>query len=302
MHAMILAAGLGTRLRPLTDELPKPAVPVLNRPLAAQSIEHLVRVGAQSITFNTHHLAERLRASLERHVPAHVRGRFVHEPKILGTAGGIKNAWIAAGRPETWVVVNGDVLFEADIAGALQAHRDQDALATMVLRADANADRFGAIEIDTRSRVRRLLGAPATTEPLRKLMFTGVHVLSARALASLPDEGCVVRQGYRHWIDAGETVVGFEDAATWLELGTPIDYASAQLAMLQASVGENASLIDASARIGEGARVQRSVIGAGCEVGAGVTLDGVILWPGARASGDMRDAIVTTAGQVVRWR
>jgi len=308
MHAMVLAAGLGTRLRPLTDELPKPAVPVLNRPLVATTLAHLARAGAQSITLNTHHLPEQLRAALEPHAPPGVALRFVHEPEILGTGGGIRNAWRAAGAPDQFVVMNGDVLFEPDLAAALTLHRDAKAVATMVLRSVADADRYGAIEIDHAGRVRRLLGLPPDADGLRKFMFTGVHVLSRRALESLPERGCVVRQGYRRWLDEGDVVAGYVDASQWLELGTPTDYATAQLDLLVQGAsqrglpsGADCSLIDPSAAIDPRATIRTSVIGAGCRVSGAVTLERVILWPGARVDRDLHDTIVTSGDTVVTW-
>lgn len=305
MHAMVLAAGLGTRLRPLTDELPKPAVPVLNRPLATATIEHLARSGAESVTFNTHHLADELRASLEPQVPGGVIARFVHEPVILGTGGGIRNAWLAAGQPDPFVVMNGDVLFAPDLVEALKRHVQLDAIATMVLRTVEDPERYGAVEIDSDARVRRLLGAPGDGAGLRKLMFSGAHILSARAVASLPEQGCVVRQGYRKWIDSGEVVAGFVDDTSWLELGTPNDYATAQLELLRSHAGLSGtrpgSLIDPTAAVDQAASLHNCVVGAGCQVIGAVSLQRVIAWPGARIDRDLSDVIVTSAGRQVAW-
>src|SRR5438270_13996922 len=105
MRAMLVAAGLGTRLDPLTRELPKPALPVANRPVAWFALDHLTRHGVRDFVVNTHHLADRLRTEVERCCPAGARLRFVHEPNILGTGGGVRNAW----RPqdgEDFLVVN----------------------------------------------------------------------------------------------------------------------------------------------------------------------------------------------------
>lgn len=301
----MLAAGLGTRLRPLTDELPKPAVPVLNRPLAAFALEHLARSGIDTIALNTHHLHTRLREVLEPAVPVGVRSVFVHEPEILGTGGGIKNVWRALGEPDPFVVMNGDVLFEPNLEAAFKLHQELGAIATMVLRSAPDADRYGAVETDPHGQVRRLLGVPQEAAGLRKTMFTGVHLLSARAIESLPERGCVVRQGYRAWLDAGQVIAGFVDESLWLELGTPADYAAAQFAALQGAgwpvtgINRDASLIDGRASIDPRACLRGCVIGAGCVVEGAVTLDGVIAWPGARVDYDATNLIVTHAGQRV---
>jgi NDP-sugar pyrophosphorylase family protein len=229
---------------------------------------------------------------------------FVHEPEILGTGGGIRQVWRALGEPDPLLVMNGDVLFEPDLIEALRQHIAHDAVATMVLREVPDADRYGAIEIDAGARVRRLLGAPDAQGPLRKLMFSGVHVLSARAVASLPERGCVIRQGYRAWIDAGLVVAGFVDAAPWLELGTPADYAEAQLgllARLDSGTTGHRSLVHAAAQIDAEAHVAHSIVGADSRVDGPRRLERVIVWPGAHVTGDLRDAIVTTSGRVVSW-
>lgn len=309
LHGMILAAGLGTRLRPLSDELPKPAVPVLNRPLAAFALDHLARSGVRTIGLNTHHLASRLRATVEPHVPAFVRSLFTVEDEILGTGGGIRATWRALGEPDPFIVMNGDVLFEPDLAGALELHATSGASATMVLRTSPKVDSYGSVEIDDAGRVRRLLGHPAGEGELRKFMFTGVHILTARAIHSLPERGCVVRQGYRLWLDRGDVIAGFVDESRWLDLGTVADYAQAQLDLLEdgwplpgglTTTAEG--LLDPSANIQQGARLQHCIVGAGARIAGGVELTRVIAWPGAVIEHDLADSIVTTEGQHVTWR
>jgi len=310
LHGMILAAGLGTRLRPLSDELPKPAVPVLNRPLAAFALDHLATSGVGTVGLNTHHLASRLRATVEPHVPPDMRSLFTVEDEILGTGGGIRATWHALGEPDPFIVMNGDVLFEPDLARALRLHKASGAAATMVLRSSPKAEAYGSVEIDSAGRVRRLLGLPAgDVGSLRKLMFTGVHIVSGRAIHSLPERGCVVRQGYRTWLDHGDVIAGMVDDSRWLDLGTVADYAQAQLDLLidgQPLPGKlNATaegLLDPSARIDQGARLQHCVVGSGARIAAGIELTRVIAWPGAVIEHDLTDTIVTTEGQHVTWR
>jgi mannose-1-phosphate guanylyltransferase len=293
---MIFAAGLGTRLRPLTDLLPKPVLPLFHRPLCARAIDVLRDAGATDVVLNTHHLAEHVARELEG------EGRGVelvlsHEPRLLGTGGGVKSAVAAQsralGRPiagdEPFVAFNGDVLFAPDLERAIALHRSLGAIATMILREDPEAQRFGAIEIDAGARVRRLLGAPAYGGPLRTLMFTGVHVLSARAIADLPDEGCIVRHGYRRWLDRGEIVAGHVEGAAWRDLGTPREYLAANLELLAADPGRG---IAPGAATGDGAQVRGSVIGVGAIVDPGVTLERCVVWPGTRASESASDAVL----------
>lgn len=302
MLGMVFAAGLGTRLRPLTDAVPKPAVPLLNRPLASYSLERLAALGIARIAINTHHLGEVAMRELSRHLPAGVDVTFVHEPALLGTGGGLRNAWGRLGG-EPIVVMNGDILFWPDLEGALALHRRLDAIATVVLRPDPRARELGALEIDGEGRVRRLLGAPDFGGPLRELMFTGVHVLSPRAFADLPERGCIIRTSYRRWVDEGEVVGGFVDESPFRDLGTPAEYLRANLDLLRGAlrwpgVAPRGVLVHESARVGEGARLSEVVVGEGARIEAGVSLERVVVWPGTHVAGDARDAVLAPHARV----
>ncbi|MCZ7684817.1 MAG: NDP-sugar synthase [Sandaracinaceae bacterium] len=304
MLGMVFAAGLGTRLRPLTDALPKPAVPLLNRPLASYSLERLAALGITRVAVNTHHLGEEVRAALSRHVPRGLEVRFVHEPELLGTGGGLRNGWEALGAGEPIVVMNGDILFWPDLEGALALHEELDAVATVVLRPDARARQLGALGVDGAGRVRQLLGRPEASAPLRELMFTGVHVLSARALADLPERGCIIRTSYRRWVDEGETVGGFVDEGAWRDLGTPAEYLRASLDLLRGELRwpglappPGGVLVGQGAEV-EGASLSEVVVGEGARVAPGVRLERAVVWPGTQVLEGASDAILAPHARV----
>lgn len=301
---MVLAAGLGTRLRPLTDELPKPAVPVGNVPLVRFTLDAVAGAGGTLAVVNAHHLPDRLEAVLSEQCPPGLSVRVSRETELLGTGGGIRRAgsMLLEDDPELVVVLNSDILFAPDIAGAIATHRRLGAMATMVLRPDPEARRFGAIEIDGAGRVRRMLGRPEAVDdgPLGVHMFTGVHVLSPRAFADLPLDGCIIRHAYRRWVDGGAVVAGHVDETPWRDLGTLRAYLEANADMaagrlrwsgLPAPTGT--SLVDPGAAVAEGARLHESVVGRGARVAAGVELHRVVVWPGAEVRTSLRDAIVT---------
>lgn len=298
---MMLAAGLGTRLRPLTDERPKPVVPVANRPLAWFTLDHLRRFGIAEVAVNTHHLGEIVAARLRAEGPRGLDLRFFPETELLGTGGGIRNAarhLAEAGR--TVLVMNSDILFGPDLTGALALHRRLGAVATMVLRPHPDPDRLGSVEIDAEGRVRRLLGAPAASPtPLTKWMFTGVHVLSPEAFADLPSAGCVIRTAYRRWIDGGAVVGGWVDRSPWRDLGTPtaylaanLDLATGRLAWPGLGPGAGAA-IHPTARIAPSADVRESVVGAGAVVRDGVRLRRAVVWDGASVEASGREVVIT---------
>jgi mannose-1-phosphate guanylyltransferase len=293
MRAMLLAAGLGARLRPLTDRLPKPAVPLMNRPLATFAIEHLLRAGVDRLAVNAHHLASEVETLVANALPTHVNRAVSIETELLGTGGGIARALAAleaASAPmrddEAVFVMNADVLFAPELDRALALHRASDAFATMVVRRDPRAQSLGPVDIDAGSRVRRLLGAPVLEDTaLDTMMFTGVHVLSARAVRDLPERGCVIRQGYRRWIDRGETVMGFVEGSPFRDLGSPREYLAAHLDLLRGVVRwpgivPGASLVHPSARV-DGAILDECVIGPGAYVARGVRLARAVVWPSA---------------------
>lgn len=287
---MVFAAGLGTRLRPLTDVLPKPVVPLMNRPLASFALERLAAAGVTRCVLNTHHLAEEVPRALEGHGPRGMELVFSHEPELLGTGGGLRAALERLGPTDQPILVmNGDILFWPDLEGAIAHHRSVGAFATMVLRRDPRAARFGAIETDARGCVRRILGRPEHVDaPLRTQMFTGVHVLSPEVVAALPETGCVIRRGYERWLADGRTLGGFVDDAPWRDLGTPAEYLSAHLDLLDGTLSWP-SVHPAGGDV---------VLGPGARVDPGVTLRRVVVWPGTRVTEDATDAILAPHARV----
>lgn len=310
MRAMILAAGLGTRLRPLTEELPKPLVPVLGRPLIEHTIRLLRSFGITQIAVNLHHLPEAIPAALGDGAALGVALSYVvEEGRIRGTGGGIRGARHLLDDGETFVVVNGDVLLQPDLGAALALHRRLGAAATLVLREDPRAAAFGALEVDAGGRVRRLLGRPeqvaADAGPLRTAMFTGVHLLEPSLLERLPEEGCIVRQLYRPMIDAGEVVGGYVDGGPWVELGTPADYLDACCALLDGAlrIGHlpppppGGVLVEPGAEVPDPSLLEPPVaIGAGARVLARTARS--VVWPGAVVRDAVEDAVVTPRGVV----
>jgi mannose-1-phosphate guanylyltransferase len=313
MLGMVFAAGLGTRLRPLTERLPKPVVPLVNRPLASFSLERLAAAGVTDCAVNTHHLADEVPRALEGHAPEAMRVRFVREETLLGTGGGLRNGLrtlvdaVGVDDDSLFLVMNGDIFFWPDLEGAIALHRRLDAVATVVLRPDPRARQLGALEVDADGRVRRLLGRPeeVAAGPLEEHMFTGVHVLSPRALSDLPEEGCVIRRAYRRWIDTGAVVGGFVDGGAWRDLGTPAEYLRAHLDLLDGALRwpgfeppPDGVLRGAGATVGEGARLSRVVLGPGARVAPGVSLERAVVWPGTTVTESARDAILAPHARV----
>lgn len=229
MRAMILAAGFGTRLRPLTDTLPKPLLPIAGRPLIVWNLLLLKRHGIKEVVINLHHLGHLIEQELGDGSGLGVRITYSHESTILGTGGGLKQAEAFLGN-EAFLVLNGDTLLDLDVTELTRWHHEGHALATMVLREDPEAARWGLVEVDRSQRVLRINGRGLTrTSSTLPRMFAGVHVIHPRLLHEVPAgrESSII-EAYVREIERGATVLGFTMAGYWSDIGTPERYAQAQ--------------------------------------------------------------------------
>lgn len=285
MKAMILAAGLGSRLRPLTLERPKPGVPFGLRPLICHALDTVCELGVHTIVVNTHHLGDQLPRLVSPHISLPVQ--YVHEEELLGTGGAIRNARELLAGDEPIVVMNSDIVYRPKLRRALDLHQSSGALATMVLRPDPQAIKFGSVEIDDAGRVRRLLGKPERDGEFRTFMFTGVHILSPSVFDDLPTNGCIIRHSYRRWIDQDDVVCGVVDESPWADVGTIARYFDTHMQLTQ-----NGSLIAHDARIDDGATIDSCVIGSRSQIGPHV-LRRCVIWPGARVDRDLENCILT---------
>ncbi|MFP2934079.1 NDP-sugar synthase, partial [Pyxidicoccus sp. 3LG] len=238
MKAMVLCAGLGTRLRPLTERWPKPAMPLLGQPLLRYHLAVLKAAGVTAVGINTHHLpdtmAEVARAECERvKLPLHV----VHEPVIQGTGGGIRGLRdFLSG--DDFIVFNGDILYPVDLRPVVAMHRASGAVATMVLQPMPESEKYAAVEMDAAGRVRRIASHGPGGEGLSPWHFTGVHVMSPRIFDFMSKEGPedINREVYVRAMEAGQTVRGVRVDGYWSDLGTPSRYLATVLDVLAGRV------------------------------------------------------------------
>lgn len=307
-RAMLVTAGFGTRLAPLTDLLPKPAVPVGNRPTAFYALDHLARAGVREVVLNTHHLARELEDAVRASAPSVLRLSFVHEPEILGTGGGVKNAWQPQA-DETFVVMNGKLLFAPDLAAAAAQHAASGAFATMIVKWVDDTDATGVVHVDADLRVRVVPNSSATPQGFtRRCMYTGVSLLSAAAHAQLPERGCLIRDGYARWIDRGARVLAYADTAAFRDVGMShqhyleanIALASGQLRWPGIEPVPALGLCDASASLGADVQLQHCVVGARAVLAAGTQLERCVVWPGAAVSGVHRAAVFLPDGRRIQ--
>jgi NDP-sugar pyrophosphorylase family protein len=226
---MILAAGLGTRLRPLTNTIPKPLLPVGGTPLIVWNLLLLRRHGIREVIVNLHHLGHLIEKELGDGSTWGMQIIYSQEPTILGTGGGLKQAEeFFAGEP--FLVMNGDTLCELNVADLCRFHERRNPLATMVVREDPDVDRWGALELDADQRIIRINGRGRPShEPVVKRMFAGVHVIHPRLLRTVPvGRQSSIIDAYVGEIEQGESVYGYRLHGYWSDVGTSQRYAEAQ--------------------------------------------------------------------------
>ncbi len=227
MKAMILSAGLGTRLRPLTLSTPKALLLVANRPMIHYSLLLLKASGIEEVTINLHHLGELMQKELGDGKRFGIRIRYSREDEILGTGGGIKK--VSQQFPgEPLLVINSDVLIDLSLKKVIQHHQRKKGIATMVVRRRDPGSEFSPVEVGKGGRIVSI--GKEVPHPSSLVMYTGVQVIEPKLLAYLPDLGpsCIIRQGYIPALAAGEKIYSHPYDGYWNDLGTMERYRQAE--------------------------------------------------------------------------
>ncbi|HKY38296.1 MAG TPA: sugar phosphate nucleotidyltransferase [Polyangiaceae bacterium] len=287
--ALILAAGFGTRLHPLTLELPKPVVPVGDRPLLAHVAEACHLAGAERLVANAHHEHQKLCAIINE---LKLGVEVVVEPELRGTAGGVAGARRLLGEGPV-LVWNGDILAEPPAARLLAEARDPRA---QVLAVSPRRLGEGSVGLDEEGRVVRLRGRIFGRE-IRSGDYIGVMALGANVVAALPPRGCLIGDVALRALERGQRVSAVESAGAWSDLGDLAAYVEANFRWLD-QAGRTVWLAPGS-RVGPEVRLERSLIGDRVEVGGSGLVREVIAWPGARFSAPLSFAVVLGSGRVV---
>jgi len=301
MKAMVLAAGLGLRMRPLTTLRAKPVLPVLNRPLLHWTLDLLRRHGVTDVVVNLHHLPATVRRAVGDGRACGLRVSYSYEREILGTGGGPRRVRRFFG-DEPFLLVNGDVLFDFDLSDLVRRHVASGARVTLALKAHRKAAAYGGIVTGPGGFIRALAGLPRRV-PGRPLLFTGVHVVDPELLDRLPPgPSDSVRDLYAPMVAEGERLLGVRVSGAWYDFGSPSLYLASQLSMMSSGFrgAGRARLVHRGARIHPRARVTRSVVGAGAVVGEGAVVSGSVLWEGVEVGRGARvnGSILVTGAHV----
>jgi mannose-1-phosphate guanylyltransferase len=283
LPAMLLAAGLGTRLRPLTDQRAKALVPVGDHPVLAHILDCVREAGVDRIVVNAHHRADDVQDFVRR------EGRGVtvsEERELLGTAGGVARAkeWLGAGDVVVW---NADILAGIDVRSLVRAHSTSAAEATLVVRSLAAGE--GNVGVDGAGRIVRLRRERVADE-VQGGEFVPVHVLGGALRQTLPERGCLIGDVYIPALRAGATLRAFTHEGSWHDVGSLESYLAANLAWLDAR--RLASWVGDNAQVARTVALDRTVVGGGASASGTGTLTRCVLWPGSAATAPLADAVV----------
>lgn len=280
MKALLLAGGFGTRLRPLTLTRPKPLLPVYNRPHIAHVFDLLQRHGVDEAVLLTSYLA-----STFDYLVDEARGRGMtlevsQEEEPLGTAGALKHAEALTGG-ETFLVLNGDVLTDADVGALLRFHREREAEATILLTPVEDPSIYGVVPTGEDGRVTSFVEKPPPGTAPTNLINAGVYVLEPSVLARVPrgEPWSIERATFPELVEDGGRLFALASESYWIDIGTPEKYLQANLDALGGRVALEGVPV-ADSRVAADARVSCSCLGAGVTVEAGAGVADSVLLPG----------------------
>jgi NDP-sugar pyrophosphorylase family protein len=290
MRALILSAGYGTRLWPLTEDRTKPAIPILGKPLVGYVAEYVARYGCDEVVVNLHHRPESVRRALGDGSKFGVKLHYVEEPEILGTSGAMDNAR-ALLEGKTFVVINGKIITDIDLNAALETHRQTKAIATLVLLPNPSCERFSIVNV-SEGLLRGFGGMPTKgdfPDDSPPLMFTGIQILEPGIFDYIP-RGVFSHSTtdvYPQAIAKGERIAVHVAGGNWYELSTIRRYLDISLLLM--------------------AQADISITqGSGCEISGSADVSDAILWDNVRVESGaqvrravLADNVTIPAGEVI---
>ena len=283
MRAVLMAGGSGTRLRPLTCDLPKPMVPVLNRPIAEHIVNLLKRHDIKEVIATLYYLPDVMRDYFQDGHDFGVQMTYaVEEDQPLGTAGCVKN--IAELLDDTFLVISGDSITDFDLKKAIQFHKEKGSKATLVLTRVPNPIEFGVVITDEESRIKRFLEKPSTSEIFSDTVNTGTYILEPEVLEYLPpnQEQDFSKDLFPLLLEKGEPMYGYVADGYWCDVGHLEAYREAQYDALHSKVLVDFAYPEVSpgVYVGQNTHIDSTavikppvLIGRNCRIGARVTLE-----------------------------
>ncbi|MDQ4131289.1 MAG: NDP-sugar synthase [Actinomycetota bacterium] len=305
MKAMVLAAGLGTRLQPLTFELPKPMMPVLDRPVMAHIVQLIGRQGFDELVANLHHYPDAIRGYFGD------RLEYSYEDEPLGTAGGVRHAADFFGE-ETITVVSGDALTDVDLTVLLERHRTAGGIATLTVKRVPDTREFGVVVNDEEGRVQGFQEKPEPDEALSEVANCGIYCFEREIFDYFPDEASVdwASDVFPALLEHDVPFYVHETEGYWNDIGNIDELRQGTYDMMEGRVGleVRGEEVAEGVRVGEGSSVDAAEdvqppvwIGQNCRIGERVTLMGPVVVGDGCSVGDgasVRDSIMLPGTEV----
>lgn len=281
-RAVVLAAGFGVRLRPLTLSVPKPLLPVAGVPVLGRTLAALKRAGCEQVAINLHYLGDKIAA----HFGTDFEGmplQYSPEDPIRGTFGALTPLRDFLGRAELSVVINGDSLARWPLEALIRRHREKRPRATLLVSRRADPARFGGgVGVTKDGRIVALRHPYNGDDVDNRRVFAGAHVFSPESLGALPVEPAdFVADHYQPMLERGEEIRAFETSAPWFDLGKPARYLEAVRKWVGSGVLHPRGWWDSTAEVSPEASVRRSVLESGVKIEAGARLRRALVLSGA---------------------
>jgi len=282
VQAVILVGGEGTRLRPLTSTVPKPVVPLVDRPFIVYMLEWLERHGVDDVIMSCGFLATSVRNVLGDGSQLGLRLRFVEEPEPRGTAGALKYAERLL--DERFLMLNGDVLTDIDLTAQMAAHERTGAAGTLALVGVDDPTAYGLVRLHEDASVREFVEKPTADEIDTNLISAGAYVLERSVLELIPPDRnvSIEREVWPRLV--GHGLFGFAARAYWLDIGTPERYLQGTFDILEGNVDTavrerlGAGFVHVSEDVApDGRVVPPAIVERGCRIGAGAHVGSLVV-------------------------
>ena len=298
MKAMVLAAGFGTRLQPLTHVLPKPMFPVLGRPLLSHTFDILESANITDVAVNVHHLPDFIINYFEKQKLHDLILHFSREEKILGTAGGIKKMeGFLEGGP--FILINSDIITDIKLDKVIDFHKKNNSKLTLVVRQDISPEQYDSIEICKDGRIVHFVGASSMNIPgnTTRVMFTGIQIIEPEIFKRIPEgQFCGTTESiFPQMIQDEVPVYGYLHNGYWKDMGNRENYLQVNSDALDERVSLKGVspnelnnpliippvLVDRNCQVAENSQIgPYTVIGPNCNIKSGAIIENSILWEG----------------------
>ena len=298
MKAMVLAAGFGTRLQPLTHVLPKPMFPVLGRPLLSHTFDILESANITDVAVNVHHLPDFIINYFEKQKLHDLNLHFSREEKILGTAGGIKKMeGFLEGGP--FILINSDIITDIKLDKVIDFHKKNNSKLTLVVRQDISPEQYDSIEICKDGRIVHFVGASSMNIPgnTTRVMFTGIQIIEPEIFKRIPEgQFCGTTESiFPQMIKDEVPVYGYLHNGYWKDMGNRENYLQVNSDALDERVSLKGVspnelnnpliippvLVDRNCQVAENSQIgPYTVIGPNCNIKSGAIIENSILWEG----------------------